>query len=329
MVHNPNYLGGGGGSSGSGGSGSSMTSNIRSPPAPAPAAATIPAGTATIPKVSTPVPPPPPAAPAPAGSIAPAANEFYTVRNESNLESTENYRLELLHITKTGGTMLEVIALKQNVTWGACHFEFPWKHRQKNKLKDCPDLRNKRTLRNPLNKKDLSLWHYPLSVLDRMNLPFDPYDNLIDGNLRNKTKRFFIVVRNPYSRLLSLFYMAHTCKRSPEEVNEWIQSNIIERGNGRYGNGFTPSSEYIYRRNNVTGEKERVVHHILPFERLKEEFAELMDQYNLPLEIPETKINGGKCPFRLTAHNLTKETINLINMVYAEDFELGGYEIIK
>ena len=50
----------------------------------------------------------------------------------------DEYRLELLHIPKTGGTMLEVLAMEHNITWGACHFEFPWRTKPKCILRHCP-----------------------------------------------------------------------------------------------------------------------------------------------------------------------------------------------
>lgn len=62
----------------------------------------------------------------------------FTTNTVKQTDVKDDYRLELVHIPKTGGTMLEVIAFQNNVTWGACHFEFPWKHRPKNVLERLP-----------------------------------------------------------------------------------------------------------------------------------------------------------------------------------------------
>ena len=244
----------------------------------------------------------------------------------------DRHRLELLHIPKTGGTLLEVVGMRYNITWGACHFEFGWKRNEKNVLKDCPDslLQTKATRE--------ALWHFPLHELDQMNLPFRPYDNLADERLRNKTKVFFMVVRNPYDRLVSLFYMHNRCESTKEAFNRWIVEGIQERLTTTHGNlGFIRYSTYLYRRdnaNNRTYPDERIKY-ILHFERLEQEFKELVTSRiaGLNLTFPKEKINRLRCSIkkkdweRLSYRNFTKEALIFINKVYAEDFEIGGYSM--
>jgi Sulfotransferase family len=139
-------------------------------------------------------------------------------------------RLELIHIQKNTGSLLEHLAMDANISWGVCHFNFPWKPRSP--FRDCPPLRD----RSKRNKT--TFWHYPLQQLkkeSKRNLRIFPYDNLLNKSHVSRPKKYFVVVRNPYTRLISLFYQRHQgnkkksltkSQNSPKYLNTWLQKVI-------------------------------------------------------------------------------------------------------
>ena len=71
-----------------------------------------------------------------------------------------------------------------------------------------------------------------------------------------------------------------------------------------------------------------MVDHILSFESLHEEFSQLMETYDLDIKLhPKSTLYKYKSS-RLTARDLYPETIAIINRVAAQDFVLGGYEMV-
>ena len=231
-------------------------------------------------------------------------------------------RLELLHIQKTGGSLLEELALRHNISWGCCHFDFPWRH--KTNFQNCPPLR--------VQKSSWKVhWHWPLQELYRSHglSPFDgksidndnkkdnrklnPYDNILDEGYATRPKRYFVVVRNPYDRILSLFhyYRNHPSNKNMHTndgtiFNEWIQHILTPEGTKKIiGLKYSDKPnicqyQYVYyeyhnktqppgnNRDNhdddvaMTTTAHKMVDHIVQFEYLKEDFDMLARQYDLP-----------------------------------------------
>merc|ERR1712157_162891 len=100
----------------------------------------------------------------------------------------------------------------------------------------------------------------------------------------------------------------------PEVMNDWIQDKVktYASSNGH----FLPQHYYIY---NIKGKK--IVDHILRFEKLDKDFSKLMKDYSLSVTLGEEDVRDKDCT--LTADDLSKETIDLINTMYLEDFSLG------
>ena len=132
---------------------------------------------------------------------------------------------------------------------------------------------------------------------------------------------WFVVVRNPYERIVSEFY----CKWgtnikinkyhiSKLEFNYFIQKYIIYRNRvGGYGH-YIEQYKYIDDVSNIQ---------ILKFENLKEEFNNLMNKYSLNMKLTR---HDNKGILKFTIDSLSQESIKLINKVYEKDFKMFGYK---
>jgi len=267
----------------------------------------------------------------------------YAGSSSSKLSQHNKYRLELLHISKNAGTIIEIVAMQHNITWGACHFHFRWKNNENNPMKNCPknSLAVEEEFKNSMNDQ-LAHWHYPLDLLDYTGLPMNyTYDNLQDKELRERPKKFFIVIRNPYDRLLGVHqgqYKGDLCGQlSPRRLNDHIQRILQLKPGSSESMLYRPASHYIYKLDEteillnttrvIDSHKELRVDHILRFENLHEEFDLLMGLYNMShtMMLPKERFRGARCPNYMTVKNFTKKTIQLINEAYADDFIIGDY----
>ena len=91
-------------------------------------------------------------------------------------------KLELVHITKTGGSSLEFAASRAGINWGVCHYQ-----RMKSLGCTSPDLDR---------GYQASPWHVPPKYLTSSHPRQNPY---VQADL-------FTVIRNPYSRFVSEFH---------------------------------------------------------------------------------------------------------------------------
>jgi len=142
---------------------------------------------------------------------------------------------------------------------------------------------------------------------------------------RNKSKElkeqydWFVVVRNPYNRILSEFYysLKNNSFNYPkrEEVNKLLIENIKNRC--KNGNHYTEQYKYI---------DDSVKIHILKFENLETEFTQLMHKYNIIICRLEVKNMNDKYRF-FKIKDFSPELLRIINEVYKKDFEMFGYEM--
>lgn len=243
-------------------------------------------------------------------------------------------RLEFVHIQKNAGSTLEFLALQQNVAWGACHFNFSWK--RQGLLRRCPPLRNHG------NQSSQVFWHWPLQELEKFSKKYGvfevhPYDNIWDVDYIIRPKKYFAVVRNPYTRVISLFQSNHQNKNhvrnfhiTKNYFNSWIQS-VLKRPSIvglNYENATICQYPFFY--DDTVSIPKQMIHHVVQFEHLVEDFNSLALQYGLNMSIPETKVNSGsleeKIHHNLTKHDLTNKTIHMLNTLCSKDFDLGrGY----
>jgi len=247
-----------------------------------------------------------------------AASVLVAKRNEIQFEESPLLRhrslrvmnrLELVHITKTGGSSVEAAAAKAGVIWGVCHF-------LKIEEVGCmqPDIKGYRQAVAPgTGITHTTPWHLP----PRYDLNHPTY---LDG------AKTFAIIRNPYTRVVSEYYCPWFGYKgddinNPEHLNEFIQTYTKTAGTDIH---FMQQFKYIF---NEDGE--RTVDHLVRFENMSEEFPALMKQYGYE-DIKLSHINGAKGHGKhLGLKDLNDRTIELINKHYENDFVLFGYKMVK
>jgi len=250
-------------------------------------------------------------------------------------------RLEFVHIPKTGGTMIESAAARHGVSWTICHFVSPYAAFAMSMGEIlCPGNVPSRRWNRPFEYLP-PLWHLPsyyFSDIPNHVWIANPYANA----------ELFCVVRNVYDRVISEYHYAAKYIRewddkkrnSVKVMNRWFKQRLAELKNrdpgnfteGRVGNSayFTafghwmPQRDYVY---DHTGRQ--VVHHILKYETLHEDFAELMDMYGLNISLSAKDLRAGRSYTKdIGVANLSSKVLSTINDLFADDFKEFGYDMI-
>ena len=134
---------------------------------------------------------------------------------------------------------------------------------------------------------------------------------------------WFLVVRNPYERLVSEFHCKwggvgnHACKYNVEGFNNYIRQKIMRRL--PIGGHYSEQHKYLDNDPNIKI-------HILKFENLEEDFNKLMKTYHLNLQLNKD-LNRNEKSF--SVKDLSTDNIKLINNIYKKDFEKFNYEMIQ
>ena len=214
-------------------------------------------------------------------------NIFYI----ENYEFFETKTLNFIHITKNAGTTIENNEKEKGILWGRFNDEY------------CKNIN--------ITKNIGDVWHNYFPNLDK--------------SIRSNYD-WFLVVRNPYDRILSEFKWYSNRDQYKNNsftinmFNEFIQNKIKEANDtntniGKYGGHFSPQYKYLTNDDKI---------HILKFENLNQEFNDLMKQYNINLKLDE-KHNVSNHKF--TINDFNESTKKLIQEVYKKDFELFNYNI--
>ena len=247
-------------------------------------------------------------------------------KKDNNNVVKRGNRLEYVHITKTGGSTIEYEAsMQQNITWGACHWV-----KMKNNGPGCqqPDTRYSKEYNEanipfviyirPLQNVG-EPWHTPPHWFQSVPFEFDDT---------------FTIVRDPYTRMISQFYCKYrgyprTGGKGFERrinnatiLNEWIQ-NLLSKMPIKKAH-FLPQHHYVYDKHG-----NRMIDHVIKLENLNDEFARLMNEYDIDVRLPETKINSRKADSALTVDDLDDKSIKLINRAYHDDFDRFNYKMIQ
>ena len=154
--------------------------------------------------------------------------------------------------------------------------------------------------------KNYSGWHEPF-----INKPLE----------YKKKYNWFLVVRCPYSRIVSEFnfcnFVLNLNLQSNSEINKYIQNCINNYSKCDFKYHYYPQWLYYDTKNNI-----KIT--VLKFENLENDFNNLMKEYSLDLKLD---IHEQKSKQIFTIKDLSTETIKLINKVYSKDFKLFNYNI--
>lgn len=196
--------------------------------------------------------------------------------------------LKFIHITKTGGTSIEEIGLKNNVKWGKYDSEYgKWFHAKF--INKPSSLRLKydwfTVVRNPYTRI-MSEYHWCVNRLNIKETSIEQLNSFICKSINQML----------YLKLNPRF------KNKPR----YIRSK---------GGHFTEQHMYIDRHSKV---------YIIKYENLKEEFDNLMKLYKLNISLNEHHNESIKL---YTVNDLYPETIELIQQIYRRDFRKFGYSL--
>lgn len=156
------------------------------------------------------------------------------------------------------------------------------------------------------------------------------------GTLKSKTDTlvqrydWFMVVRNPYTRIISEFHCRYGgMGNQPEKMlgfskgdfNNYLIKKIKEvQPPNKYhlpaGHHYTPQHYYTHDTATLS---------VLKFENLKSEFNSLMKKYKLLVSLKKHENSNPKIFF---VSDINQKLRDLINKVYEKDFEYFNYDLI-
>lgn len=226
-----------------------------------------------------------------------------SLNNKSFTYNNTNFDLKFLHITKNAGTYIEDLGFKNNLVLGKI----------KDQINDY----------NLTHKTIADYYHLPPSLF---------YNEVFNINYCNTKNINFLIIRNPYDRILSEIFcpwigiIKNNSTPSIDEINDFLNNILSNRINNPEllfnGGHYTLQYSYAYDSNDIL-----IVDEILRLETLNEDLEKLNQKYNLKLVLDKEKTNKSSKNCQLS--DLSDENIKLINKLYKLDFEKFGYSMIS
>ncbi len=138
---------------------------------------------------------------------------------------------------------------------------------------------------------------------------------------------WFMVVRNPYERLVSEFYCKwgglgnkQSIDFNERQFNDFIEEKITNMSLQKKSGHYIPQYKYLDKNQTI---------HIIHYENIEKEFNELMKNYSYELRwIPNYRQNKPRHKKVFTVKSFSPRLIELINNIYSADFENFGYKKI-
>lgn len=155
----------------------------------------------------------------------------------------------------------------------------------------------------------------------KYNKEYGPWHELFPKKSKKLKDKYdwFMVVRDPYERILSEYYCKWGGKgRIEDNTIKYFNTFLINKIKNRSEKGDHYTEQYLYL------DKTYKIN-ILKFENIEYEFNELMKQYNLDIKLNKHKNKGINKHFKVS--DFSDELIHLINNVYKQDFEEFGYNM--
>jgi len=244
------------------------------------------------------------------------AGQSVSLESLHRLEGKGGRCLNFLHIPKTAGTSVEEVSLRATSArsgglraWGMhdeslrCSYPYQFKRGLGCKF---PGL--------PANQwgnqqQRCSVWHTPPA-----------WDVQLAEAYAGCTT--FCIVRDPVQRMVSeASFRLLNCNST--QFDEYLQSSFLERQKRVTANDchLLPQSEYVYG-GKFLGEPGNYCQRVLKMETLSEDFARLMQEFEIDAELTHSDTYAHNCDVKLS--EATKETI--WNM-YGDDFTNFGYSL--
>lgn len=120
----------------------------------------------------------------------------------------------------------------------------------------------------------------------------------------------FTIVRNPYDRLISLYFWCRS--NMPFTKESFIK--FLSRG-------IRSQVSYLIDKDKV------VMDHICKFENLQEDLGIVFDRLGIEEKMIYPHLNASKHDYYMSYYD--RESIDIVNEKYDQDFELLGYEKIN
>ena len=279
-------------------------------------------------------------------------------------------RIEFVHVPKTGGTSVEVLGAKFGYQWGVCHYL----RRIIDARVPCPPMeqQQQQPVHHPVYH--VSNWHVPPRYIqptrpqDNNNNTtsndnnndtttatasiYNPYQlasSLSSSNTTNETATIglFLVVRNPYDRIVSEFKYRTRRKRlhTPDHLNTYVLEKLhrLQQEQAEQHRNRPPELAYFmddahlipqsdYLPDDDDDDTNSTTVHILHTEHLQSEWPCLVQRYGLPpamANITHTNRSGSSSSTekqqQLTRWDLRPPARALVESVYAQDFLQFGY----